>query len=308
MEETYQRADETVDRFDTNPEASYTIPARMYFDPQTLEEERRSIFWRSWIYVGHVCELRQASQYVTADIAGQRIYVIRGQDDVLRGFFNVCQHRGHSLLKGKGKAKNVIVCPYHAWSYDARGALVAAPNCENVAGFDKKDFSLSAIKVEDFCGFVFVNLDPDALPMAEVFPGAEEALRSLVPQSELFESARDIPFEIKGNWKNVGDNLLECYHCATGHRDFVDLVDMSTYQIETHEYWSLQLGGCRPSNTAYNFAPEAKGDDTFATLYLWPTLAFAKFPGMPGISTFWFQPTAPKSPSKISSITAQPAS
>ncbi len=293
MDQIIKRPDTSKDKFAADPATSYTLPAWMYFEPETLREETDSIFLKSWIYVAHSSELAAPGQYVTAEITGQRIYVICTSSGELKAFFNVCQHRGHSLLRGKGRARNLIVCPYHAWSYDHDGALRAAPNCDHVKNFDRAEFSIPEVQVEVFAGFVFVNLDPDARPMGEVYPGAEERLLEVCPGSADLTTAREIVFDIKGNWKNVGDNLLECYHCSTAHKAFVDLVEMPTYQVETHDNWSIQWGECRADNSAYEFdASSAVTSNT--TLYLWPTIAFAKFPGTDGIATFTFLPTEPE--------------
>lgn len=293
MDQITKRPDVSADLFADDAGVSYTLPAWMYHDPDTYREERDAIFLKSWIYVANASELAEPGCYVTAEIVDQRIYVIRARDGALKAFFNVCQHRGHSLLRGKGKARNLIVCPYHAWAYDHDGALQAAPNCDHVKDFDKGSFSVPEIKVEVFGGFVFVNLDPDARPMGEVYPGAEAKLLEMCPGVRELSSGREIIFDIKGNWKNVGDNLLECYHCSTAHKAFVDLVEMPTYQVETHENWSIQWGDCRSDNAAYCF-DAASAVTTNTTMFLWPTLAFAQFPGTGGMVTFSFMPTAPE--------------
>ena len=289
MTHTQKRADTGADHFNADPEKSFTIPARLYFDPEFLEHERREVFWKSWIFVGHVSDLQNPGDYITAQFCGQRLFVIRTAEGRLKSCFNVCQHRGHSLLQGKGNASQRIVCPYHAWAYDHDGQLLHARNCEKVAGFDKADFSLPEIHVEDFCGFIFVNLDPGARPMSEVYPGAAEVMNNFCPDIESLTVGPGVPFTINGNWKNVGDNLLECYHCHPAHHAFVDLVRMKTYQVETHEYWSVQYGHCKPDNSAYPF-PDSVTDDRFMTLFLWPNMAFTRFPGAEGINVFSFFP------------------
>ena len=293
MDQIIKRPDTSKDLFAADPATSYTLPAWMYYEAETLRAETEAIFTKSWIYVAHSSELSEPGHFVTAEIVNQRIYVIRTRDGDLKAFFNVCQHRGHSLLRGKGKARNLLVCPYHSWSYGHDGALKAAPNCDHVRDFDKGAFSIPEVRVEVFAGFVFVNLDPDAKPMGEVYPGAEDRLLQHCPNAETLTTAREIVFDIKGNWKNVGDNLLECYHCSTAHKAFVDLVEMPTYQVETHANWSIQWGDCRASNSAYEF-DETSAVTSNTTLYLWPSLAFAQFPGTRGIATFTFLPTAPE--------------
>ncbi len=293
MDQLYKRPDREIDLFDLNPEVSYTIPAERYFCPDELEAEKKAIFQKSWMIVGHASELAEPGQYVTAEIAGQHVFVARGKDGELRGFFNVCQHRGHLLVSGKGKLKNLITCPYHAWAYDTSGALRAAPHSDTVKSFCKTDFALPQVAVDTLCGFVFVNLDPKARPIADVYAGVEELMRHHCPGIDELRPAREIVFDIAGNWKNVGDNLLECYHCAPAHKAFVDLVDMSTYQVETHENWSVQYGTCRASNCAYGF-DDGGQPQTNVTAYLFPALAFGIFPGTGGVFSFTFLPTAPE--------------
>jgi len=293
MDQINKRPDTSVDQFNSDPATSYTLPARMYWAPETLHEETSNIFHKSWIHVAHVSELATPGQYVTMEIANQRIFVIRTADGDLKAFFNVCQHRGHSLLRGKGHARNLIVCPYHAWSYDHDGALQAAPNCDHVRDFDKQDFGIPEIRVDSVAGFVFVNLDSSARPMAEVYPGAGERLLEMCPGAEELATVRDIVFDINGNWKNVGDNLLECYHCATAHKAFVDLVEMPSYRVETYENWSVQWGECRSDNCAFDY-DVASDNTSFMTLFMWPTLAFVQFPGTAGLATFSFMPLAPE--------------
>ncbi len=272
MNQILERPDKSLDRFDSDPKLSYTIPASYYFDPDILAQEKRKIFHRSWQMVAHVSELAQAGDYVTAEFADQHVVVIRREDGELTAFFDVCQHRGHLLLEGRGKLRKVITCPYHAWSYDHSGCLVAAPDCDKVAGFDKADFKIPSLHVEEFFGFVFVNLDPEAKPMTETYPGMMEELEKHFSQPEKLVRYREITFDIAGNGKNVGDNALECYHCSKAHRDFVDLVDMKTYQVHCHENWSLQYGSSRPENRAYNFGHAIACGDQFMVVYMFPGL------------------------------------
>ncbi len=292
MDQTYRRPDTSADRFDRDAEISWTMPGHLYRDPGVLDEERRAIFYRSWLYLCAASEVAEPGAYVTGELVGQHVCALRGRDGELRAFFNVCQHRGHILLKGKGRIGKLVTCPYHAWAYDEQGALRAAPRCEGVKGFDKADFTLPAVRVEEFCGFVFVNLDPKARPMAEVYPGLAETVHRLHPADTPLLPACEIVFDIAGNWKNVADNFLECYHCAPAHKAFVDLVDMHTYTVETHDNWSLQVGDCRTCSSAYDF-PEGC-DRAFAAIFVWPASAILVFPGAPGLFTFTFLPTAPE--------------
>ncbi|MFY9240915.1 MAG: aromatic ring-hydroxylating dioxygenase subunit alpha [Roseovarius sp.] len=298
MNRINKRPDFTLDRFSAEAETSYTLPAEMYHSKQTLEDEASAIFMRSWMYAAHISELAEPGQYVTLEILDQRLYVIRTKAGEIKAFFNVCQHRGHSLLHGKGQARGLIVCPYHAWSYDHDGKLQAAPNCTHVRDFSKDDFGIPEIRVDTMAGFIFVNLDPDARPIAESYPGAKDRILTLCPGAESLQTTPDIVFDIEGNWKNVGDNLLECYHCSPAHKAFVNLVEMTSYTVETHENWSIQWGSCRCENTAYDYDAES-GSSEFCTLYLWPTTAIVKLPGTQGLAAFTFNPVAPEKTHQI---------
>lgn len=280
-----------VGRFDPDPTRSFTLPSAMYVDPAVLDRERERIFWRSWILVGHESEVAEAGAYVTADLCGQPIFVIRSSDGVLRAFYNVCQHRGHLLLEGRGVTGSRITCPYHAWAYDSTGELRGARMSERMEGFDHADFSLPTVQTEVCSGFVFVNLDEAAPPMGEVYPGlAEELDRLAFDDGPLGRVDRTV-FEIAGNWKNVGDNLLECYHCHPAHPGFVDLIDMAGYRNECHENWSVQSGPVNPDTAVYD---TGTGAATFSSVFVWPNVSIGHLPGQRGRFVFQFFPTGPE--------------
>lgn len=288
----HARPDRSVDRFDPDPIQSFTLAAEMYVRPEVLEREWPAIFHRTWQMVGAASKVAEPGSYMTAEIGDQRVFVIRSSDGELRAFFNVCLHRGHSLLKGEGKLSARITCPYHAWAYDTDGQLAGARMSDRMVGFDESEYALPTVAVEQFCGLIFVNLDQDPKSMSETYPGAEETIRSLIPQVDDLRPASVTSFDIKGNWKNVGDNLLECYHCHPAHRAFVDLIDMDTYRNETFTNWSVQSGRCRPENGVY---PVASGAEGFASVFLWPNLSIGCLPGQRGLLAFSFMPTGPES-------------
>ena len=143
--------------FTTDPSVSYTMPARFYVSADIYEMEKEAIFYKTWHYAGHVSQVAEKRSYFTTKIHEQNVFVTRGQDDEIRAFYNVCAHRGHELLEGAGR-KSVITCPYHAWAFDFEGNLVNARNSENVAGFNKCDFSLKPVRMEIFCGMIMICL------------------------------------------------------------------------------------------------------------------------------------------------------
>ena len=147
--------------FNVDPAKSFTLPARFYTDDSVYELEKEAVFYNSWWYAGHVSQVQKTGDYLTTEIHEQSVFVVRDREGELRAFYNVCQHRGHELVSGCGHA-NLIVCPYHAWSYDLDGQLKGARNTDKMDGFKKCDFALKPVKVEVFCGLVMINLDPQA--------------------------------------------------------------------------------------------------------------------------------------------------
>ncbi len=279
--------------FAADPSVSFTMPARYYTSAETYELEKAAIFYKSWHYAGHVSQVSENGSYFTTSIHEQNIFVSRGRDGELRAFYNVCAHRGHELLTGAGK-KAVITCPYHAWAFDFEGKLIAARNSENVAGFNKCDFSLKQVRLEVFCGLIMLNLDPDAMPFSEQFDGLEDEIRQYMPSVDKLSFAQRDTFDVKSNWKVLVDNFLECYHCAPAHKDFVDLVDMNSYRTITHKRYSSQCAAApRTTNSkAYSFQP-GEVDFGYAGFFVWPNFTIWIYPGEPNLSVLQMNPAEP---------------
>jgi carnitine monooxygenase subunit len=280
--------------FTADPSKSFTLPARYYINHDIYDLEKDAIFYKTWHYAGHVSQVAQPRSYFTTRIHQQNLFIAKGRDDQIRAFYNVCAHRGHLLLEGSGK-KTVITCPYHAWAYDFDGKLINARNSENVDGFDKCDFSLKEIRLEIFCGMIMVNLDPDAIPFTEQFDGLEDEIRNYMPSVDNLEFAQRDTFEVKSNWKVLVDNFLECYHCHTAHKDFVDLVDMDSYRTVTHRYYSAQCAEAPLSNenSAFKFEP-GDVDFGYAGFFVWPNMTIWLYPGESNMSILQMNPNDPE--------------
>ena len=281
-------------RFDPDPERSYTLPAHYYVEPEIFEREKEAIFFRSWQFAGHANELKEPGSYITTRIFDQNIGVIRGKDGAIRAFYNVCSHRGHELLKGRGKEK-LIACPYHGWTYNLDGSLFSARGTETMKNFERKEFCLKEVRVESFLNLVFVNLDARAPSLASQAGDMEKEIREFVPELDELKFACRCTFDIKGNWKNVTDNFLECYHCPIAHPAFVQMVDMDTYRTKTHGIWSSHLSRCKPPSkkTPYRYKenPEAA---VACFWHLWPNLTLNIFPGRANFGIFHFVPSGPE--------------
>jgi len=274
------------------PQHSYTIPSSLYLDEKIYEQEKQNIFYCNWHYAGHASQLSKTGDYLTASVADESVFIVRCQDETLRGFYNVCRHRAHQLLEGSGNTHN-IVCPYHAWSYALTGELRHARNSEKVPGFDKSEFCLQPVQVDTLCDFVFFNLDLEADSLNNQAPGLEQDLQERLPnldQMKPLDTFTYGPAAMAANWKVVVDNFLECYHCAPAHPGFATLFDMSSYQMETFSNWSRQLGpDTRAKNTAYALAPDSP-NRSGAFWYLWPTTTINLLPGEPYLLVLSFLP------------------
>jgi len=263
--------------YDLDPARSYSLNKTAYTDPRWADVDRDAIFRRSWQWVCHIEKLREPGSYVVVEVAEQPVAVLRDREGVLRAFYNVCKHRAHELLSGEGQVSR-IMCPYHAWTYRLDGQLVRAPETEGLSDFSVDDVCLDAIQVEAFCGFVYVNLDPSATPLAEQAGGLGDEIRQWAPDVDDLTFAHRLTYDIKSNWKNVVDNFLECYHCPTAHKDFCTLVDMDTYKVTTHGIYSSHMAEAgKSANAAYSVEGATVTDH--AVWWLWPNTCLMRYPG-----------------------------
>ncbi|WP_146344333.1 aromatic ring-hydroxylating oxygenase subunit alpha [Phaeobacter marinintestinus] len=277
--------------YDDNPSRSLSLRAEAYTNPAWHDVDLQHIIARTWQWVCHVEKLREAGSYVTVEIAGQPIVIVRDRQGVLRAFYNVCKHRAHQLLSGEGNTSR-IMCPYHAWVYQLDGQLVRAPHTENLEGFEPNDICLDAVQVEEFCGFVYVNLDPNAAALVEVSGDLNTEIEHWAPDIADLTFAHRLTYDIKSNWKNVVDNFLECYHCPTAHKDFCTLVDMDTYKVTTHGVYSSHMADAgKGSNSAYDVSNATV--KTHAVWWLWPTTCIMRYPGRSSIIILNVIPVGP---------------
>lgn len=263
--------------FDPVPQRSFSLPALPYVQPDYLEVEQKAIFYKSWQYICHVEQLRRPGDYVALDIQGQPIVAVRDRSGILRAFYNVCRHRGHELLQGQGNIKS-IVCPYHAWGYHLNGQLYAVRHSKSMENFNFDDFCLMPVQIEEFCSTIFVNLDPEAVPLADLTGNLAEQIGQYAPDLANLTHAHQLTYRVNANWKSVVDNFLECYHCAIAHKDFVSLVDMDNYTVTTHGIYSSHIAPAgKRNNSAYSVDGAVVKDH--AVWWLWPNTCLLRYPG-----------------------------
>jgi choline monooxygenase len=288
---TAQDVVELASGFHEDPARSMSLRAAAYTEPEWLAADQAAVFGRSWQWVCHVEKLAAPGSYVATTVAGMPVVVVRSRAGVLRAFYNVCKHRAHELVTGSGTTRN-LVCPYHAWTYDLDGRLKAARRAEGMETFDVAEICLDGIAVEEFCGFVYVNLDPAAAPLAEQAGDLAAEIEHWAPDVAKLTHAKRLTYDVRTNWKNVVDNFLECYHCHVAHKEFVSLVDMKTYEVRTHGMWSSHFAEAgKQANTAYDVAGATVSQH--AVWWLWPNTCLLRYPGRGNFMVFQVIPAAP---------------
>ena len=257
-----------------------SLDARYYTDPQVFEIESAGLFARTWQFACHASALQEPGDYQCFTMAGEDLFCIMGRDRVIRTFYNVCQHRAHQLLSDTGRTR-VIVCPYHAWTYELTGGLRAGPNVGVVPGFDRASICLTEVRTEVFVGFVFVNLDPDAQPMEAWFPGVRDELAEWLPHHDRLAPLEWIDIPEACNWKVSVENYSECYHCALNHPTFATgVVRPETYDIQPIGHCLRHTTECQNlDQMTYDIASGLPHSDEYASWFLWPMFSFQVYPG-----------------------------
>ena len=201
-----------------------TLPAEKYLSEAIWHDERERIWFDQWVLVGRDHDLTDVGSRLVVDVAGESIVVVRGDGDELRGYYNVCRHRGAELVDRTGPAcgsfGSIIRCPYHSWTYDLDGRLRRAPF---LAPDDTPNISLHSVGVDVWGGFVFVHLNPDgAQPLIDQLRPVPGRLRRY-PLAEL-QCGLTFTYDVAANWKVLAENYNECYHCGPVHPTLCDLV------------------------------------------------------------------------------------
>ncbi len=233
---------EIIESYDSKPQlaTASTPPSSWYTDPSILELERQTVFSRAWQFVGRAEQVREPGQFITYEVAGEPILMVRGNDSVLRGFFNVCRHHAAAVVtKCEGKAEN-LRCPYHGWTYNLNGELILTPEFAGVANFDRGANGLVPIQVAECQGWVFVKLDGGG-PTLEEFLGADLIERFEPLNLECLKWFERRSYFLNCNWKVFVDNYLDGgYHVPQIHSGLAGVLDYSQYTVETGERFCLQ--------------------------------------------------------------------
>ena len=187
-----------------------------YANPELFLLEYDAFFLRRWQWVGHVSDVSEPGQFITADIGRDNVFVIRDKGGALRAFKNVCRHRASRILSGTGQCRGVIRCPYHGWTYRLDGSLMAIPQAENFPDIDRSAFGLHEVSLDEFHGLLFVRMIGDGPAVADQFGDSADYFEKYAVSGYVrcFETASEV-WDV--NWKVAWDNYLENYHIPIGH-------------------------------------------------------------------------------------------
>lgn len=270
---------------DADPDADFSLPGWIYHDQEFFDLELERIFRPSWQIVCHVNEIPGPGDYRTIDYLGESVVVIRGDDEQVRAFTNVCRHRAMRLVEGPTGCAKKLVCPYHAWVYETDGRLSGVPMKGEYPALKPENNGLVPVAVEVWHGFVFVRLEDGGMPsVAEMMaPFEEEVTQYRFAEMQPMGAPRLRPRGV--NWKNVGDNYSDNLHIPVAHDGLTRLVG-KTYRIEAHG-WADRLYGDVERTDRQNFweqfysahiprvahLPEA-AHSRWLYYKLWPNMAF----------------------------------
>ncbi len=274
------------------------MPPAVYGSPTFTELELREIFAKEWVAVGRAGSLREVGDYLTYELAGQPIFVIRDQNGVLRAQSNVCLHRMSTLLQGSGN-KRQIVCPYHAWTYKLDGQLRGAPAMAENAAFCKENYRLPQIRCEEWLGWIFVTLNPAAPAVAETLAEVEGLIDDY--GMENYQETFRETHVWNTNWKILAENFMESYHLPVCHAGTIGGLSKLSEMV------------CPPGRPAFNYHTILKNDDlsiglahpdntrmkgerrrTTFLLSIYPSLVVTLTPGY-----FWYLSLHPKGPGQV---------
>ena len=279
-------------------EAARAMPPAVYTSEAFLERELSEVFAREWFCAGRASSLLEPGDYLTLELAGEPIMVIRDGAGALRAQSNVCRHRMSTLLTGRGNARS-ITCPYHAWTYGLDGRLRGAPAMRANAAFDRDAIALPQVRCEEWLGWILVTLDPDAPPPREALAEVEALVGDY--GMEGYVEAFHERFRWATNWKVLAENFMESYHLPVCHAGtigpHVDLDRMTCpegrpafnhHHIVKNDALDLTLA--HPANTRL----EGERRRTTYLLTIYPSLLITLTPGY-----FWYLSLHPDGPGRV---------
>lgn len=248
----------------------------LYVREDVWQSERQRIFARTWQFMGPVSQVADPGQYLAIDIAGTPVFAIRGKDGALRGFKNVCRHRGAKLLAEGTGTCGLVVCPYHKWSYADTGRLVQAPWYGRDPAIIPEDWPLEPVHLSEWRGLLFAALDPETSLLNQL--GDLPAELSDEPM-ESYTATDSDSVSFDANWKVYTDNFVEGYHIPGTHPSFYAAIDFEAFETTAH-----------PGYVKMTAPPKADLFYRGKWLWMWPNWTLSLFDG--GMNVSRINPTS----------------
>ncbi len=282
---------------------AHLLPPRAFHDPAVLAYEREAWFAGGWVCVGREEDALATGAYFLAEVAGENLIVVRGDDRELRAFYNFCRHRGATLVESSEPCGALVrfQCPYHAWVYDLKGHLRPPRHTDRLEDFDPSEWGLVPVRLATWQGYVFVDLSEKA-PALPKFLGDLPGLFARFDLGGL-RRARRIEYDVAANWKAIVENYEECYHCPGVHPQLNRITPynlgaylpgegpwLGSWMEVVGDFETLSLdGGAHGRPPIAGMGPE----DLKRVYYfvLWPNLLISLHPDY--LMTHWVWPVEP---------------
>jgi choline monooxygenase len=260
-------------------ERARTIPAAWYFDPEIYAAERERIFGRTWLAAARSDQLVKPGAFVTADIAGEPILVLRDNDGLLRAFHNVCRHRAARVMTAAEGCATRLRCPYHGWTYDLCGRLRGTPEFEGVADFRREDNGLVPLAVASWGPLVFVHAGPPSLSLGDFLAPLPKQTAS--PEMEKLRFVERREYDLACNWKVFVDNYLDGgYHVNYVHPGLSGVLDYSQYRTEVYAHTSVQSSPIKAAEDADPSVSQVRKGDRAYYWWIFPNLMVNLYQGV----------------------------
>ncbi|KAI1333262.1 hypothetical protein F5Y16DRAFT_407173 [Xylariaceae sp. FL0255] len=233
------------------------LPASWYLSEEMYELERRAIFSKKWLLTTHQLRLPNPGDWLRYEIAGYSFVIAKDRTGTINAFHNVCRHRAFPVVTKDSGNNNILACQYHNWTYALNGKLTKAPEYQELDGFDKSQNGLFPIHVHiDTNGFIWVNLEAKEKPTtawSDDYRNIDKQARFAAYNFDNYKFDHSWEMEGEYNWKLLGDNYNECYHCPTTHPDIPTVADLSAYEVVTEAGFIQHLGRPTPEQIARGF-------------------------------------------------------
>lgn len=285
---------------DSLSSASYndkTLSAKFYTEPEAMAAEIRDLFYTTWQFVCHVSDLPESGDFYAFSLHGQDYFLVRTMEGDIRGYSNVCPHRGHRLVEGTGN-KSRITCPYHAWTFGLDGQLRGARGVSRGVA-QSQGRTLLPIAVDQILGLVFVNQSNTAVPLAEFAPGLEGQILRACPDIASYVVVRGgaelgHTYQCRSNWKVMIDNYLECYHCQMAHPDFNEMMEIPDSRFSMFPNFTYQHAPTKMKAENRAFPLDLEHDVLVGEFWwLFPNITLGRFPGVQNFYISRFDPLEP---------------